>query len=348
MKLRFATVLTALILTSSWASAAGRPADQRPGDPAINARGAIRGVHYRSLTGGAPPTPKALFGSSGKPRGRDVRQGIEGDCYLDAAAAPYAQFHPQVIKGVFLTKRGTLRTSPEGRPTARYFVKDRDTNRFKQAKHVTYDGRAPVRANGKTALNRLVNGRIWSPMLEYTYTKFRNQQGGAPKSDNPKDDRSGYNRVFNGGYASTVMQALTGKKAREYEVGPHNEEEIWALLRAAQDENKVVVAGSTDQSTLRSRVYAEIARGDLDGRAKKMRFDDDKRWYPGHAYSAWGDKTHPFVFEKNGERMIRLRNPYGSVAPGGIGKQGIAAIPFKQFVLRYDTVYIGSPTAKAD
>src|SRR5437868_5525910 len=108
-------------------------------------------------------------------------------------------------------------------PAARFFVKDRATEEFKESHPATYDGRAPVRVEmHKLAFDKLVDPkRIWSPMLEYTYTKFRNQQGGAVHSANPNLDRTGYNRTANGGYPNHVMQALTGRRAETVEVDPH-------------------------------------------------------------------------------------------------------------------------------
>ena len=337
------------------------PSLRRSGDPAINVPHAIRGVAYASLTGGKAVTPRALFGSHLAPDGLEARQGKAGNCYLIATKAVYAEFHPEVIKSVFLTKDGALRRSASGMPAARYFVKDQSTRDYKPADLATYDGRAPVRvATGKPALAKVVDHKIWAPMMEYSYTKFRNEQGGARKSDDPDYDQTGYNRTSNGGYANHVMSALTGKPTETVDVDLHHEDDVWNKLKAAQDHDDVVVVGTTFKENLRDRVKQEIADGHLDGNAKRMKFDNDDtyssrhvenrsyhhRWVEGHAYSAWGDKEHPFLFERDGVRMIRLRNPWGTSAPGGHGAHGIGEIPFREFVMRFDKAWIGAGEAR--
>jgi hypothetical protein len=294
-------------------------------------------------------TPQALFGADLRPEGRDARQtpwgepGYAGHCYVVATAAVYAAFHPEVIRSVFLSHEGDLRRSPGGSPAARYFVRDKRTDAFKSGAPAIYDGRAPVRVEtGEVAIGKLVNPqKIWSQMLDYTYTKFRNQQGGAVLSDNPELDRTGYNRTANGGYANHVMQALTGRPAETLYVDPRHEDELWNKLVDAQAKNKVVVVGSVVASGLQARVKEEIEDGRRDRRSLRMGFDQ-KRWVDEHAYSAWGDRDHPFVFERNGERMIRLRNPYGTNPPGGRGEDGVGEITFKDFVTRFDRAWVGA------
>jgi hypothetical protein len=140
------------------------------------------------------------------------------------------------------------------------------------------------------------------------------------------------------------MQALTGKKAEMLVVDKDNADKIWRRLLKAQDDDDDVVVGTTTAADLRERVREGIKGGSLDGRARTSKYDD-KRWMEGHAYSAWGDKEHPFAFEKDGVRYVRLRNPFGSAAPGGRGKDGVGVIPFHTFVLRFDQLSIGSGTA---
>jgi hypothetical protein len=346
-----ATHATSPITGSSVAPSTIERSGRMPGDPVINYPRAIRNVFYRSLTGGKPVTPQALFGRSLHPDGLEAKQGHTGDCYLIATMASYAQFHPEVIKSVFLDEKGQIRTSASGSAAARFFVKDRATQDYKPADMATYDGRAPVHdAPGRYKYGRLpfakeVEHKIWGPMLEYTYTKFRNQQGGAARSTKVSEDRTGYLRTGSGGYPNHVMSALTGKAAETLEVDLHHENEVWDKLQAAQANDQVVVVGSTYRRALRERVRNEVSDGHLDARSKRMRFDHD-RWVPTHAFSAWGDKDQPFVFEQDGVRMIRLRNPWGVHAPGGEGKDGIGVIPFKQFLIRFDRAWIGASTAE--
>jgi hypothetical protein len=322
---------------------------RRPGDPVINVPGAILGTKYVSLTGGKPVTPQALFGRALRPVGMDSHQGRyddksghAGNCYLMATTAAYAEYHPETLKRVFLTEKGDLRTSTSGSAAARFFEKDRETKGFKAADPVLYDGRAPVRADGQMAFGKLTSReRIWSQMFEYSYTKFRNQQGGAARSSEAGLDRAGFNQTANGGYPNHVMQAITGKPTETINVEPHHEDEIWGKLQQAQAKNQVVVVGSMLGRSMKERVRGEIGDGHLDGRYKGMKIDE-KTWVDGHAYAAWGDKDHPFVFEQNGERMIRLRNAWGLNPPGGKGQDGVGVIPFKQFMLRYDRVWVGA------
>ena len=335
-------------VTTTVAQSTVQRSEARRGDPIVNVPGSIKGVRYQSLTAGKPVTPQALFGAKLQPQGLDAHQGRfgdksghAGDCYMIATMAGYAEFQPHVIKNVFLERNGQLRTSPGGRPAAQFYVKDRASGDFKPADPAIYDGRAPVRTEmNKLAFGKLVDkSRIWSPMMEYSYTKFRNQQGGAVHSKDADYDRTGWNRTANGGYPNHVMQALSGKPADTVYVDAHNGDEVWEKLKAAQNANKIVVVGSLAKADMKERVREEIADGHRDGRARANDVDED-RWVDGHAFTAWGNADKPFLFERNGERMIRLRNPWGVSAPGGKGLDGVGEITFKQFLLRYDRAWI--------
>ncbi len=341
---RLSWLLVLLLVPAGAGSARADVPGQQRGDPNMNLPGSVRGVHYGSVVGDKTVTPKTLFGKDGKPLGTDVKQGAAGDCYLDSTAATYAHFHPIVIKKVFMSS-GQLRTSESGKPAARFFVKDPDTQEFKPGDPAIYTGRAPVDKAGKPVLDKVVDGKVWASQLEYAYTKFRNQQGVPKAGDAPTDKKNGFAQTGNGGFASIVMQALTGKKADLVDFEPADRDKIWSRLKAAQSKNQVVVAGTTTPAQFRKRVKEAIASGQLDGRSKAAKFDDD-RWVEAHAYSVWGDRDHPFVFEENGVRYIRLRNPWGTNAPGGEGKDGIGTIPFDTFLLRFDQLCIGSGSAK--
>jgi Calpain family cysteine protease len=343
---RLSWLIVFLFVAAGATSALAEVPGQQRGDPNMNLAGSVRGVHYGSVVGDKPVTPKALFGKDGKPLGTDVKQGGAGDCYLDSTAAAYAEFHPIVIKKIFLDG-GQLRTSAGGKPAARFFVKDPQTREFKPGNTTIYLGRAPVDKTGKPVLDKVVDGKAWASQLELAYTKFRNQQGAPKNADVPLDKRNGFAQTGNGGFASQVMQALTGKKAELIDFEPSDREKIWARLKAAQDRNEVVVAGTTTPARLKQRIRDEVAAGRLDGRSKAAKFDED-RWVQAHAYTVWGDRDHPFLVEKDGVRYIRLRNPWGTNAPGGEGKDGIGTIPFDTFVVRYDQLCIGSGSAKGD
>jgi hypothetical protein len=331
---------------------------QHRGDPDMNVPGAMRGTHYGSETGGRPVTPQLLFGKSLEPSGREMKQGRTGDCYMDATAATYAEFHKPVIKSVFLTKSGALRTSENGSPAARFFHQEPHTHDFEPSTPAIYSGRAPLdNKKGTPVLDKVVDQKIWGSQLEMAFAKFRDGQGGLTKSDNPNKDRTGINRIGSGGYANHVMQALTGKKAELVDFHSSKADEVWNRLKTAQDQNLAVVVGSAAPSQLRARAKEQIEAGMLDPAAIKhgqldpkmpdLKFDGQK-WIKTHAYSAWGDRDHPFLFEKNGERFIRLRNPWGSHPPDAKGEDGIGVVPFNQFLLHYTEAYIGAGTPKAE
>src|SRR5262249_31767046 len=155
--------------------------------------------------------------------------------------------------------KGELRRSPSGDPAARYFIRDQSSHQFKSSDPTTYDGRAPVRdESSRLPLAKEVNHKIWGPMVEYTYAKFRNEQGGAAHSTDVDLDRTGYNRIANGGYPNHVMRALTGHDAETVNVDLHHEDALWNKLTAAQNNNQVVIVGSTAKDTLRDRVHQEL------------------------------------------------------------------------------------------
>jgi hypothetical protein len=199
--------------------------------------------------------------------------------------------------------------------------------------------------NGKPVLDKIVGGRIWASQLEMAFAKYRDEQGIA-KGVNP-NDREGLNRIGNGGYANHVMQAFTGKPAELYDIKPSDSDKVWAILKDAQEHNKLVVAGTATRQTLKGRLKEAMAGGQISERSKPGHMSED-RWVAGHAFTVWGSKDDPFLFEENGVKYIRLRNPWGSNPPGGVGRDGVGTILFSDFMLHYDQMYVGSGSAKAD
>jgi hypothetical protein len=327
---------------------------QRRGDPNMNVPGALRGTHYGSVTEGKAITPKVLFGKEGRPYGREIEQRKSSDCYADSTYSAYAQFHPQVIQRTFLNKDGTLITSKGGSPAARFYVKDQESREFKRSDPAIYSGRAPLGKDGKPVLNQVVDHKVWGSQIEVAYAKFRNTQG---RSEDP--ERTGFNRMV-GGYANHVMRALTGKNAKTITFTSSQADEVWGKLKAAQDKNQVVIAGTDTPVGLRGRAKEQVEHGMLDPDVMKRGQIDPKSglkydarqwavggaWIDGHDYAAWGDRDHPFLIERNGERFIRLRDPHGVNPPGGVGKDGVGVIPFNQFMLHWSQVDIGAGSAK--
>jgi len=154
--------------------------------------------------------------------------------------------------------------------------------------------------------------QLWVALLEKAYAQFR----------------GGYQAIGDGGYCDEVMQALTGKRADNTQITPDNAEEQYERVKAALAKGKVATCGTngvdqTDYSTGEAGPESEFEKAGL---------------VPGHAYSIHN------VFERDGERFLTLRNPWGSFVPKGKshpGRDGVFELSLKDFGKYFGDLQIG-------
>ncbi|MBL8921256.1 MAG: hypothetical protein JNJ54_20500 [Myxococcaceae bacterium] len=127
--------------------------------------------------------------------------------------------------------------------------------------------------------------------------------------------KGSYDAIGNGGSAGRVMSEVLGR-SQSYE---------W------------VSAGSEDR--LFNRIKSDIAKG-IPVAAGTHGSDQASRYtntgvYANHAYSILG------VEEKNGEKFVKLRNPWGQSEYGNDGKNdGFFSLPMKKFTELYSSMYV--------
>ena len=117
------------------------------------------------------------------------------------------------------------------------------------------------------------------------------------------------------GMSATALEALTGAKPDFFPVtSESNKAELWKQLQQATAGNGCVVALSKPWDPAESGVVAD------------------------HAYTLLG------VEEKNGQKLVSLRNPWGEHEPGHDGKDdGIFSLPLEKFMTSFATVEFAKP-----
>jgi hypothetical protein len=125
--------------------------------------------------------------------------------------------------------------------------------------------------------------------------------------------KGSYNDIGSGGLSNDVFEAVLGKDGQYMNVSPGSEDRVFATIKKAIDAKAPVSAGThgEDQESLYTNtgVYAD------------------------HSYSILGYE------EKNGEKYVQLRNPWGESEPAGNGpNDGIFLLPIKEFTKLYSSV----------
>lgn len=122
----------------------------------------------------------------------------------------------------------------------------------------------------------------------------------------------GYQRVGVGGAPTTIWQALTGKRGQ---LTPHLTEgsnSLWKKINNALNEKRPVAATTT--------------LGNV----------GDSGLSKGHVYSVLG------VSEKDGQRLVTVRNPWGHTEVGNDGKNdGTFTMPIEDFKKRFGMTFFG-------
>ncbi len=127
--------------------------------------------------------------------------------------------------------------------------------------------------------------------------------------------KGSFNTIGNGGSSSRVFTEVLGRDSDNMSVRPGSEDRVWNKIKDARGKGFPVSAGT----------YGK---------------DDSNRYtntgvYPNHSYSIYG------VEEKDGERYVEIRNPWGESEPyPGDGKNdGIFMLKLEDFTKLYQTLY---------
>jgi hypothetical protein len=130
--------------------------------------------------------------------------------------------------------------------------------------------------------------------------------------------KGSYNDIGDGGMSDNIFQAILGRDGQEMSINEGNADAVFAQVKKAFDAGQPISAGTygDDQSAryTNTGIYAD------------------------HSYSVLGYK------EKDGQKYVTLRNPWGESEPAGNGaNDGIFDLPLKDFAHLYQTLMYTNP-----
>jgi hypothetical protein len=199
--------------------------------------------------------------------------------------------------------QNAVKSNGDGTYTVTFKEKDWSTNRFKDVP-IKVDGDLYVRSWGGPlygAGGRSDRGETTMEMWFPLVEKAYAQWKGS------------YNTIGSGGLSNDVFEAILGKDGRSTSVFPGSEDRLFQIIKTSIDAKQPVSAGThgDDQAALYTNtgVYAD------------------------HSYSILGYK------ERNGEKFVTLRNPWGESEPAGNGpNDGVFDLPIKDFTKLYSSL----------
>lgn len=264
-------------------------------------------------------------------RETDVGQGRLGDCYFLAAASAVAQQRPNAIRDAFTHH-------PDGTLSVRLFQRKVDA---KGAVHfepesihidrtVPMTGKSPLYAKVPEGRNQR-RMEQWPALMEKAFAK---------------SNRS-FKRI-EGGWPGESLEVLTGQRTSYVPLTPGADHgDLFNTIRNASKDRRPMVTGTFDNDRIKERVaLASPQTRTVIEKLGGKPYGKDTGVIGGHAYTILG------VSEKNGEKFVHLRNPWGSVSPSKAGYgsgpanpggNGIFKLPMDTFATLFADVAIGGP-----
>jgi hypothetical protein len=229
--------------------------------------------------GGATPSPA------------DVKQGAIGDCYLLAALAAVAKANPSIIEGMIKDNGdGTYDVSIY--EDVAWFGKDLKKKTVKVTQTFPLDEKGdPIYAKKATGLDG--KPALWVMLIEKAYAQLK----------------GGYEDIGGGGDSGEALEAITGKKVKEYDLDEYKDFQIEATLELLTSNGHAITASPRRPS----------AKSDL---AKEQDAADIVRK---HAYTL-------LRYEKASKTII-LRNPWGFQDP-----KPLSPAEFRKFYATFKSV----------
>ncbi len=127
--------------------------------------------------------------------------------------------------------------------------------------------------------------------------------------------RGSYEVVAQGGSVGMMQSHLLGRHNAEHWTNTNTPAQLWDALTAGVRENRAMSAGTF--GTQESARYSGTSV------------------YANHAYSVLG------AVEENGQKLVVLRNPWGSGEPAGDGKDdGVFRLPLEKFIQLYQVLNV--------
>ena len=165
----------------------------------------------------------------------------------------------------------------------------------------------------------VVDNTVWaaSPSTSVVSARYgtggRDPQSGAVESWFPLVEKAyaawvgGYEAVGRGTSVGKVLAELTGRSVRELWTNQNSPDVLWQAMVRARGNGQAIAAGTWPQTP--------TGRASYDGSGV----------HANHAYSVLD------VAERNGQRIVTLRNPWGTGTPVGGGPDGVFEMKLDDF-----------------
>jgi hypothetical protein len=210
-------------------------------------------------------------------------------------------YFPAAVSAVAVTHPEVLKDMIKENPDGTYSVtfKEPSFSGTPRQRTVTVDGDLYTRPNG-TALygaSRNAGGKeemeMWYPILEKAYAAYKGNS---------------YDKIGNGGSTADVLGSLLGVHTNYRTLDENTMDGVFKSMQAAQEKGLPMTTATYGKDGPEAERYAGV------------------RIYPWHAYTVMS------VREEDGNKIVQLRNPWGSSEPGNDGKDdGIFELPLKDF-----------------
>jgi hypothetical protein len=130
--------------------------------------------------------------------------------------------------------------------------------------------------------------------------------------------KGSYNEIGNGGLSNDIFEAVLGKDGQQDDIPSMSQDNVWKRVTTSIDQKQPISAGTygDDKEALYTNtgVYAD------------------------HSYSVLGYQ------EKDGQKYVTLRNPWGESEPAGNGaNDGIFDLKLADFAKLYETLMYTNP-----
>ncbi len=215
-------------------------------------------------------------------------------------------YFPAALAAVAHTNPAAVKDMIKQNPDGSYTVRFYENGNKSRPVEVKVDGDLYVRSFGGPIYGGSLGGPTTKDQMELWYPLIEKAYA---------QWKGSYDTIGNGGSAGRVMSEVLGR-SQSYE---------W------------VSAGS--EQRLFDRIQRDLARG-VPVAAGTHGSDQAARYtntgvYANHAYSVLG------VEEKNGEKFVKLRNPWGQSEYGNDGKNdGFFSLPLSKFTELYASLYV--------
>ncbi len=243
----------------------------------------------------------------------DVTQGEIGDCFFLSSLSAMTLRHPELT-------RNNITHNADGTYSVKFFKEVAGQPKavvvtVKATLPTLDDGSGPKRSYGTAPDDR----ESWVGLYEKAYATFV----------------KGYDVLNEGGDEADAMYALTGVKAESLDVDFTDRQALFDRLKQAVADGRMVTSGTWAQAKVRGHLRAVARTGFKDYDPKTFSYEDAKM-VEGHAY------TVVDVQQKNGKKLVTLRNPWGQTEPGSDGTDdGVFTLTLDQFAALYHDVTIG-------